>query len=58
MQMTFGVIMLALVEGRPKVLTLRETIRHFIEHRADMVRKRSEYELKKAEARAHILEGL
>jgi len=58
MQTTFGVIMLALVDGRPKVLTLRETIRHFIEHRAEMVRKRSEFELRKAEARAHILEGL
>ncbi|MGQ0722859.1 MAG: DNA gyrase subunit A [Candidatus Eiseniibacteriota bacterium] len=58
MQMTFGVIMLALVEGRPKVLTLRETIRHFIEHRVSIVRRRSEFELRKAEARAHILEGL
>jgi DNA gyrase subunit A len=58
MQMTFGVIMLALVDGRPKVLTLRETIRQFVEHRAEMVRKRSEFELRKAEARAHILEGL
>jgi DNA gyrase subunit A len=58
MQMTFGVIMLALVQGRPKVLTLRETIRHFIEHRVAIVRRRSEFDLRKAEARAHILEGL
>jgi DNA gyrase subunit A len=58
MQMTFGVIMLALVDARPKVLTLRETIHQFIEHRVDMVRKRSVFELKRAEARAHILEGL
>jgi DNA gyrase subunit A len=58
MQMTFGVIMLALVEGRPRVLTLRETLQQFIEHRVNMVRRRSEFELRKAEARAHILEGL
>jgi DNA gyrase subunit A len=58
MQVTFGVIMLALVDGRPRVLTLRETVQQFIEHRVEMVRKRSEFELRKAEARAHILEGL
>ena len=58
MQVTFGVIMLALVGGRPKVLTLREQLREFVEHRAEIVRKRSEFDLRKAEARAHILEGL
>jgi DNA gyrase subunit A len=58
MQVTFGVIMLALVDSRPRVLTLREMLREFIEHRVIMVRKRSEFELRKAEARAHILEGL
>jgi DNA gyrase subunit A len=58
LQVTFGVIMLALVDSRPKVLTLREVIREFIEHRVHMVRRRSEFELRKAEARAHILEGL
>jgi len=58
LQVTFGVIMLALVNGRPKVLSLREMIGEFIEHRVIMVRRRSEFELRKAEARAHILEGL
>jgi len=58
MQMTFGVIMLALVDNRPRVLTLRQMLAEFIEHRVLMVQKRSEFELKKAEARAHILEGL
>jgi DNA gyrase subunit A len=58
LQVTFGVIMLALVNARPKVLTLREVISEFIEHRVHMVRRRSEFELRKAEARAHILEGL
>ncbi|MFN8177560.1 MAG: DNA gyrase subunit A [bacterium] len=58
MQVTFGVIMLALVNGRPKVLTLRQLLHEFVEHRAEMVRLRSEFELRKAEARAHILEGL
>jgi DNA gyrase subunit A len=58
MQVTFGVIMLALVENRPRVLTLRQMLTEFIEHRVHMVRMRSEFELRKAEARAHILEGL
>jgi len=57
MQTTFGVIMLALVEGRPQVLTLRDTIRHFIEHRNEVVVRRSQFELDEAEKRAHILEG-
>jgi DNA gyrase subunit A len=57
MQTTFGVIMLALVDGRPKVLTLREMIQHFIEHRNDVVVRRAKFELDEAEKRAHILEG-
>jgi len=57
MQTTFGVIMLALVEGRPKVLTLKEMLRHFIDHRNEVVVRRSKFELDEAEKRAHILEG-
>ena len=58
MQTSFGIIMLAIVGGRPKVLTLRETINHFIDHRREIITRRTIFELKKAEARAHILEGL
>ena len=58
LQTTFGIIMLAIVDGRPRVLPLLEIIEHFIEFRRDVVRRRTEYELRKAEARAHILEGL
>ncbi len=57
MQTTFGVIMLSLVDGRPKVLTLREMIQHFIEHRNEVIVRRAKYELDEAEKRAHILEG-
>ena len=57
MQSTFGVIMLALVDNQPKVLTLKETIGHFIEHRKTVVLRRTRYDLRKAEERAHILEG-
>ena len=57
MQTTFGVNMLALVDGRPRVLTLRDMIQHFIEHRNKVVVRRSQYELDQAEKRAHILEG-
>lgn len=57
MQTTFGVIMLALVDGRPQVLTLRKMIDHFIKHRNEVVVRRSKYELDQAEKRAHILEG-
>ncbi|MGB2870062.1 MAG: DNA gyrase subunit A [Bacteroidota bacterium] len=57
MQTTFGVIMLALVDGRPQVLTLREMIRHFIEHRNNVIVRRTKFELDEAEKRAHILEG-
>ena len=58
LQSSFGVIMLAIVGGRPRVLTLAELIDNFIEFRRDVVRRRTEFELRKAEARAHILEGL
>jgi DNA gyrase subunit A len=57
MQTTFGVIMLALVEGRPQILTLRQMIDHFIKHRNEVVVRRTKFELDEAEKRAHILEG-
>src|SRR5436190_2554572 len=58
MQTSFGVINLAIVNGQPKVLSLMELLRNFIEHRVEVVRRRTQYELRQAEARAHILEGL
>jgi DNA gyrase subunit A len=58
MQSTFGVINLSIVNGQPRVLTLIELLRNFIEHRVDVVRRRTQFELRQAEARAHILEGL
>src|SRR5918994_2120393 len=58
LQTTFGIIMLAIVGGRPKVLPLLEVIEQFIEFRREVVRRRTEFELRKALARAHILEGL
>jgi len=58
MQDSFGIIMLALVNGEPKVLTLRECLDNYIEHRKDVVLRRTQFELDKALARAHILEGL
>src|SRR5687768_18447465 len=58
LQSSFGIITLAIVGGRPRVLTLSELIDNFIEFRRDVVRRRTEFELRKAEARAHILEGL
>jgi len=58
LQTSFGVIMLAIVAGRPRVLTLVELIDNFIEFRREVVRRRTEFALRKAEARAHILEGL
>jgi DNA gyrase subunit A len=57
MQTTFGVILLALVNGIPKVLTLKEMMMHFINHRMDVLVRRTKYELDAAERRAHILEG-
>ncbi|TVP57871.1 MAG: DNA gyrase subunit A [Gemmatimonadales bacterium] len=58
MQATFGTILLALVGGEPKVMTLREMLQHFIDHRHVVVVRRSEFDLRKAQAREHILEGL
>ncbi len=58
MQDTFGIIMLALVNGEPKILTLRECLDNYIEHRKVVVLRRTKFDLDKAEARAHILEGL
>jgi DNA gyrase subunit A len=58
LQTTFGIITLAIAAGRPKVLNLLEVLEHFIEFRREIVRRRTEFELRKAEARAHILEGL
>jgi len=58
LQTTFGVIQLALVDNQPKVLTLKQTINEFIKHRQSMVRKRTEYDLRQSEEKAHLLEGL
>ena len=58
MQDTFGIIILALVNGEPKILTLRQCIDHYLDHRKEVVLRRTKFELDKAEARAHILEGL
>ncbi|MDR7319681.1 DNA gyrase subunit A [Brevibacillus nitrificans] len=58
MQTTFGVNMLALVNGRPRVLNLRDMLFYYLEHQREIIRRRTEYDLKQAEARAHILEGL
>lgn len=58
MQDTFGAIMLALVNGEPKILTLKQCIEHYLDHRKEVVVRRTKFELEKAEARAHILEGL
>ena len=57
MQVTFGVIMLALVNGQPKVLTLQQMMQYFLEHRMDVLKKRTQFDLDAAERRAHILEG-
>ena len=58
MKDTFGVILLALVDGIPRVLNLKEVIKLFVDHRHDVLIRRTNYELKQAEERAHILEGL
>ncbi|MBW1822970.1 MAG: DNA gyrase subunit A [Deltaproteobacteria bacterium] len=58
MQITFGIIMLALVDNQPRVLTLKEQLKHFIDYRKLVILRRTAFELKKAENRAHILEGL
>ena len=58
MQITFGIITLALVNGEPKILTLRQCLDYYIDHRKDVITRRTQFELDKALARAHILEGL
>ncbi len=58
MQSTFGAIMLALVDGQPRVMSLKEMLRHFVDHRHDVVVRRSEYDLAQARDREHVLEGL
>lgn len=58
MDTSFGIIMLALVRNQPRVLSLKEVINHFLEHRKEVVTRRTQFELAKAEARLHILEGL
>ncbi|MFO7494577.1 MAG: DNA gyrase subunit A [Desulfobacterales bacterium] len=58
MSNSFGIILLAVVDGRPELLSLREILDHFIDHRKQIILRRTRYDLKKAEARAHILEGL
>lgn len=58
LQANFGVINLALVGGEPKILTLKEMITHYVDHQFKVVTRRTQYDLKKAEARAHIIEGL
>ena len=58
LQTTFGVIMLALVNGQPKILTLKEMLQHYIDYQCEVVSRRTRFELKKAQERAHLLEGL
>ncbi|WP_295158738.1 DNA gyrase subunit A [Selenomonas sp. AE3005] len=58
LQESFGVIMLALVDGKPQVLNLKQVLHYYIKHQEEVITRRTQYELKKAEARAHILEGL
>ncbi len=58
MQDTFSIRMLALVDGQPRLLTLKQALRVYLDHRQEIVRRRSEYDLKRARERAHILEGL
>ena len=58
LQSTFGVITLAIVNGEPKVLTLKEVLQHYIDFQVDVIKRRTEFDLKKAQDRCHILEGL
>ncbi|HXO20998.1 MAG TPA: DNA gyrase subunit A, partial [Thermoanaerobaculia bacterium] len=58
MQTTFGIILLAIVDNQPKVMTLKELLQHFLNHRKTVVIRRTRYDLRKAEERAHILEGI
>ena len=58
LQTTYGVMMLAIVNGRPETLNLKQMLQHYIDHRHDVILRRTQYDLERAEARAHILEGL
>lgn len=58
MEVSFGIILLAIVHGRPQVVTLKEILEHFVGHRREIITRRTAHDLRKAEARAHILEGL
>ncbi|WP_019639379.1 DNA gyrase subunit A [Paenibacillus fonticola] len=58
LQSTFGINMLAIVNNEPRILTLKEVLQHYLQHQVEVIRRRTEFELRKAEARAHILEGL
>jgi len=58
MQITFGTIMLALVNGEPKVLNLKQILEHYLNHQKEIIRRRTQFDLRKAEERAHIVEGL
>ncbi len=58
MESTFGIILLAIVDKQPRLLTLKELLDHFVEHRKEIIIRRTRFELDKAEARAHVLEGL
>ena len=58
LQTSFGINMLALVDGQPKVLNLKQCLVYYLDHQKVIIRRRTEFELRKAEARAHILEGL
>lgn len=58
LQTTFGINMLALVHGEPKVLTLKQALQHYLTHQVEVIRRRTQFDLNRAEARAHILEGL
>ncbi|WP_334072717.1 MULTISPECIES: DNA gyrase subunit A [Paenibacillus] len=58
LQSTFGINMLAIVNNEPKILTLKEVLSYYLQHQVEVIRRRTEFELRKAEARAHILEGL
>lgn len=58
LQTSFGINMLSLVDGQPKILSLKETLHHYLEHQKVVVRRRTQFDLKRAEDRAHILEGL
>jgi len=58
LEITYGIIMLALVYGRPRILNIKEIISHYVDHRREIIRRRTRFELERAQRRAHILEGL